>query len=163
MTVGPLPLWSFAVGVPHMATTCPDSFGSPRGVGHKPKSVAFMGRPDTASWHNGGPDGISTCLQVSAHSGEPFASIRARNLLSKELCRAALGDETVKSGPEVSFVDMALSLSSDRKRLTGWASGPDFLVFRPIGEVERIGPAADPGEEVAAPVASEIVSPNIDN
>jgi hypothetical protein len=133
------------------------------GVGHKEDALPPVRRPDTASWHNGGPDGISTCLQVSAHSGEPFPSIRARNLFSKEPCRAALGDEAVKSGPEVSFVDMALSLSSDRKRLTGWASGPDLFVFGPPGERERVGPAADPGEEVAAPVASEIVSPNIDN
>jgi hypothetical protein len=120
-------------------------------------------RADGASRDNGGPDGISCGRQVSAHSAEPFPSILARNLLSKQLCRAALGDEAVKSGPEVSFVDMALSLSSDRKRLTGWASGPDLIVVGPACEVERVGPAANPGEEVAASVASEVVSSNIDN
>lgn len=64
------------------------------------------------------PDGISAGLQVTANSGHPLPPILARNLLSKDRCRAALGDEAVKSGPEVSFVDMALPLSSDRKRLT---------------------------------------------
>lgn len=66
----------------------------------------------------GSPDGISCALQVSAYSGEPLAAILARNLFSKDDCRAALGDKRVKSGPEVSFVGMALALSRARKRLT---------------------------------------------
>jgi hypothetical protein len=106
-SVPPAALYSLVDGVPAI------------GVGHKPQPVPPVRRPDTASWHNGGPDGISTGLQVSAHSGEPFPSILARNLLSKQDCRTALGDEAVKSGPEVSFVGMATPLSSDRKRLTG--------------------------------------------
>jgi hypothetical protein len=158
---------SRAVGVAHIATACPDSFGSPReltlpffrsiassatgvcqrssailriatspaelpaslfpsfararlvGVGHKPQSFPTMWRTDATSRDNGTPAGISCRLQISAHSGEPLSPKRARNLLSKDDCRAALGDEVVKSGPEVSFVEIALSLSSDRKRLTG--------------------------------------------
>ena len=58
-------------------------------------------------------------LQVSAYSGEPLPAILARNLLSNDNWRPALGDEAVKSGPEVSFVDMAFPLSCARKRLTG--------------------------------------------
>ena len=55
-----------------------------------------------------------------ANSGHPLQPVLARNLVAspRTACRAALGDETVKSGPEVSFVDMALLASSDRKRLT---------------------------------------------
>ena len=68
----------------------------------------------------GGPDGISCSFQVSTNSGEPFASILARNLFSKHRCRPALGDKAVKSGPEVSLVGMAFPLSRARKRLT-WA------------------------------------------
>ena len=52
----------------------------------------------------GSPDGISERLQVSTYSGQPVSAIDARNLLSKEDCRAALGDELVKSGPEMALV-----------------------------------------------------------
>ncbi len=97
-----------------------------------------------------------------ANSGEPLPSILRRNLLSKDNCRAALGDERVKSGPEVSFVDMALSLSRDRKRLTGKAGGPDFTVGGPAREVEGVGPAANAGEEVALPVV-EVGGSNSEN
>ena len=119
-----------------------------------------MGRTDAASWQAGAPDGISIGLQVMANSGEPFTSIRARNLFSKDNCRAALGDEAVKSGPEVSFVDMALSLSSDRKRLTWHAGGPDFAIRGPAGELEGMGPAADSGEEVALSADGDVVEGN---
>jgi len=91
---------------------------SPLGVCHEEQAVADVRRPETASWQDGGPDGISAGLQVVANSGHPLPPVLARNLLSKDRCRAALGDEAVKSGPEVSFVDMAFSLSSRRKRLT---------------------------------------------
>jgi hypothetical protein len=89
------------------------------GVGHPEQSLSDVRRADARSAQIGGPDGISQCFQVSAYSGEPFTSILARNLLSKDRCRAALGDEAVKSGPEVSFVGMASPLSRARKRLTG--------------------------------------------
>jgi hypothetical protein len=77
-----------------------------------------MWETDARSWQIGGPDGISQTFQVNTYSGEPFAPILARNLLSKDRCRAALGDKAVKSGPEVSFVGRTLSASSARKRLT---------------------------------------------
>jgi hypothetical protein len=56
-------------------------------------------RADARSAQIGCPAGISQLFQVKANSGEPFTSILARNLLSKHRCRAALGDEVVKSGP----------------------------------------------------------------
>jgi len=85
---------------------------------HPEQPLADVRRTDARSREIGGPDGISQVLQVSAYSGEPFTSILARNLFSKHRCRAALGDETVKSGPEVALVGMASLLASDRKRLT---------------------------------------------
>jgi hypothetical protein len=84
-------------------------------------------------------------------------------LLSKQNWRAELGDEALKSGPEMSFVGMALPLSCDRKRLTGWASGPDGAVFGPAGVSEGASPDANPGEEMALGETSEVVSQNIDN
>jgi hypothetical protein len=123
--------------------------GSATGVGHEEHAVADVRRAEACSWQDGGPDGISIALQVVANSGHPFPAVLARNLLSKDRCRAALGDEAVKSGPEVSFVDMATLLSRDRKRLTGEARGPDGTGSRPAGEGESVRPAADAGEEVA--------------
>jgi hypothetical protein len=63
----------------------------------------------------------------------------------------------------VSFVVMALSLSSDRKRLTWTGAGPDGTVVWPSGKSEGVGPAADPGEEVALGVSGNVSSGNIDN
>jgi hypothetical protein len=133
------------------------------GVGHPDQPLPDVRRADARSAQIGGPDGISHCFQVSAYSGEPFTSILRRNLLSKDRCRTALGDEAVKSGPEVSFVGMALALSCARKRLTGTGAGPDGLVVGPAGEAERVGPAADPGEEMTLCVSLEVAGPNIDN
>jgi hypothetical protein len=89
------------------------------GVGHPEEALSDVRCAEARSREIGGPDGISQVLQVSANSGEPFASSLARNLLSKDRCRAALGDEAVKSGPEVSLIGMAKSASCARKRLTG--------------------------------------------
>jgi hypothetical protein len=88
------------------------------GVGDPEKPLPDVRRADARSRQIGAPDGISQVLQVNAYSGEPFTPIFARNLLSKDDWRPALGDECVKSGPEVSFVGMALALSRARKRLT---------------------------------------------
>ena len=63
----------------------------------------------------------------------------------------------------MSFVDMALSLSCDRKRLTWWAPGPDLTIGGETGETEGVRPSADSGEEVTLSKASEVVSGNIDN
>ena len=56
------------------------------GVGHGDKEEALpdVRRTDARRCKIGGPDGIARCFQVSAYSGEPRESIRARNLLSKE-------------------------------------------------------------------------------
>ena len=113
-------------------------------------------RADTRSRQIGGPDGISQTLQVSANSGEPFTSILRRNLLSKDRCRSALGDECVKSGPEVSLVGMTTSLSCARKRLTRTACGPDFSLGGPASEIERVRPSADSGEEMTLPKRSKL-------
>jgi hypothetical protein len=131
-------------------------------VGHPEQTVTPVGGADACSWQAGGPDGISIALQVSANSGEPLPPILRRNLLSKDRCRPADGDEAVKSGPEVSFVDMATLLSRDRKRLTWEAGGPDGTASGPAREVEGVRPAADAGEEVALPVV-EVGGSNSEN
>ena len=91
------------------------------GVGHADRApeepFAPMRRADGTSRQIGGPAGISCVFQVSANSGEPCPSSSARNLLSSDDCRAALGDEAVESGPEVARVGNALLTSCDRKWL----------------------------------------------
>jgi hypothetical protein len=118
-------------------------------------------RADARSAQIGGPAGISQCFQVSSYSGEPFTTISARNLFSKDHWRRALGDEAVKSGPDVALVGMAFSLSRARKRLTRAGAGPDGAA--PAGEVECVVPSADAGEEVDALVSGNVVRGNIGN
>ena len=86
---------------------------------HPEEPLPNVRRADARSRQIGGPDGISQVLQVSAYSGEPFASILARNLLSKDRWRAADFDESVPSGPEVPLIGVSLVQTSARKRLTG--------------------------------------------
>jgi hypothetical protein len=137
------------------------SCGPPRsfvsGVGHPVKPLSSVRRADARSAQIGSPDGISCSFQVSANSGEPFTSICSRNLFSKDRCRPALGDERVKSGPQVSFVGMAFSLSSARKRLTRTGAGPDRPFVWPAGEPERGAPSANPGEKMALCVSFEFI------
>src|SRR6185503_5725797 len=141
------PLFSTAVGVGQPASDAAPSRSMPPvclsvdlvlgppdgvfGVGHPCKALPDMRRADARNRQIGKPAGISPVFQVSAYSGTPFKSIRARNLLSKECCRAALGDKAVKSGPEVSFVGMAFPLSSARKRLTRAGGSPDGAAIWP--------------------------------
>lgn len=66
---------------------------------------------DARSAQIGGPDGISQCFQVSAYSGEPSPAICARNLLSNDDCRQALGDEVPHDRPQMAHVVGSASLS----------------------------------------------------
>ena len=66
----------------------------------------------------------------------------------------------MKSGPEVSFVDMALSLSCARKRLTWAAPGPDGAVF-PSGKLQGEVPSGDPREEMAAVVSRKVIGAHL--
>jgi hypothetical protein len=132
-------------------------------VRHPVQPLPPVRRSDARSAQIGSPDGISQVFHVKANSGEPFTSIRARNLLSKDDCRTALGDEVVKSGPKVALVGVTLALARARKRLTGTGACPDagdtFESCPPQGE----GPASDPGEEVALVVLGEFIGIHLQN
>ena len=78
----------------------------------------------------------------------------------KDCCRFALGDKAVKSGPEVSFVGMAFSLSCARKRLTWTTSGPDGA-GSPSGDLQGEIPSGDPSKEMAAVVSFKVISGNL--
>lgn len=103
---------------------------------------------DARSAQIGSPDGIAQCFQVSAYSVEPRPAVSARNLLSKDDWREALGDEATPLGPEVSLVVGAFASAGDGERLAGAGAGPDGPVVGPSGESERVAPDSDAGEEV---------------
>jgi hypothetical protein len=118
---------------------------------------------DARSAQIGGPEGISHSFQVSAYSGEPFPAILVRNLLSSDHWRVALGDEAVKSGPEVSLIGMASARSSARKRLTRTGTAPDGSGVGPSSEPKSKWPSADSSEEMALDIALEVIRSDIDN
>jgi hypothetical protein len=122
-----------------------------------------MRRAEARSAQIGGPAGISHVFQVSSYSGEPFPSVSACNLFSKDHWRVALGDEAEKSGPEMSFVLMAFVLSSARKRLTRTGACPDWAIVCPSCKSKRKAPSADAGEEMALGIAFEIIRSDINN
>jgi hypothetical protein len=111
----------------------------------------------------GGPNGIASVFQVSANSTEPFKSVTARNLLSKDNWRTALGDETMEGWPEVPPVSVAFSETDDRKRLTGAWTGPDGFVVTPSSETQGVGPSSDSSEEMDLREPFEIGGLNIND
>jgi len=114
-------------------------------------------RADPRSAQIGGPDAIAQCFHFSAYSGEPRPSSTARNLLSKDRCRSALGDEAVPLGPQMSSVICVSSFPGGTEGLAGTASGPDGPIVGPSGEAERVTPSADAGEEVALGVSGKVI------
>lgn len=113
-----------------------------------------MRRPDARSAQIGGPDCIPQCFQVSSYSGEPNAPILARNLLSKDNWRLALGDKSVELGPQMALVGGSATLAGGAEGLTGAAPGPDGA--GPAGEIESIRPASNTREEMTLTEADKI-------
>jgi len=81
------------------------------GVGHPVEPLSDVRCALARSAQIGGPDRISQCFQVSTYRGEPVPSSTARNLLSKDCCRLALGDELGEGWPEVPLVGGAEALA----------------------------------------------------
>ena len=114
----------------------------------KEKPLSKVRRTDPRSAQISGPDGVSQRFHVSTYSGEPRPAIRARNLLSKDRCRPALGDEAQPLRPKMASVICSGSPAGARKRLARTRAGPDGPVVGPPGEFECKRPPADPGEEM---------------
>jgi hypothetical protein len=95
-----VPAWCLLSGLCRVAVALAVFFASPTtGVGHPEQSLSDVRRADARSAQIGCPDFIAQCFQVNTYSGEPFTSIAARNLLSNDDCRPALGDESQEVGP----------------------------------------------------------------
>jgi hypothetical protein len=131
------------------------------GVGHSAKvePVALVRGADRASWQSGGPDGIAKLRQISPHSGEPFTPKRARNLFSKQVWRAPVGDEAVKDGPEMPMVGCALQFAADGEGLAWQRACPAGEVLT-SGELESDGPEAEPGEPVTLLKSGDVIWAN---
>jgi hypothetical protein len=126
------------------------------GVGHPEQPLPDVGCARARSAQIGGPDGITQCFQVSAYSGEPSMSSLARNLLSKDDWRIALGDEASKVGPEMTGVRFPLPFAGDREGLAGTAPGPDGSIVGPSRESECMRPPSNACKEVKLGVAREV-------
>ena len=90
------------------------------GVGHEPDSVPAVRSADARSRQNRCPAGVACSFQVSLNKVEPSKSVRACNLLAKDMLRAALADEIEGDGPKVSFVVGSKSFAGAGKGLA-WA------------------------------------------
>jgi hypothetical protein len=129
----------------------------------KPETLTDVRGADARSAQICRPNGVARCFHVSAYSVEPAEAVLACNLLSKDNWRAALVDEHVEGGPEVSLVVKAFALSGGAEGLAGTASGPDGPGVIPSGETEGMGPDADTGEEVALGVAAQVCRSHVPN
>jgi len=122
-----------------------------------------MRSADAASWKYGRPAGVALAFQVSENSVDPAPSNSRLNLLSKDDCRAALGDERKPRRPQVAFVIGRLTRSGGAERLAGATSCPNRSVVGPSSEPERVGPAADPGEEMGLLVSRQVAGPHVND
>jgi hypothetical protein len=145
----------------------PSALSVVRGVGHVAgdpvEPLSNVRGVDRESRNIDRPPGVASCFQISSNSVEPSVPSLSRNLFSHDDRGAAGGDEAVEVGPEVSGVVNSGAFACDRERLAGATARPHRSVVGPPGKAEGVGPAADPGEEVALGKASEFIRGNIDN
>jgi hypothetical protein len=175
-----LSLWSRAVGVANAAicaaafksklcpAVCPVSRSSCKARSlywraAEPSSLSDMGRADAASWKYGRPAGVAFLFQVRENKVEPAPANCRLNLLSKNDCRAALGDERKPRRPQVASVIGRLSRAGCGEGLAGARACPNRSVIGPAGESEGNGPSADAGEEMALSVSGKIVRPHVND
>lgn len=115
-----------------------------------------MRRTDAVCAQYRRPDGVAFSLQVCRNSIEPAPSNRGFNLFANDDVRMALADEPDPFRPKVTAVRMCRLSTGGAEGLTGTASGPDGEGIVPSGEPESVGPAADPGKEVALVETAEV-------
>jgi hypothetical protein len=116
---------------------------------------------DATSWQYGRPAGVAFAFQVSANKIEPAPSKRRFNLLSKDCCRAPLGDERKPARPQVTLVIGRLACAGCREGLAGAGTCPNRSVIGPAGKPKRDRPSADAGEEVALGVSAQVVGAHV--
>jgi len=133
------------------------------GVGHPEQSLSDVRRADAVCSQYNRPAGVTFRFQVCRYSIEPTFSNRACNLFAKDMLRLALADELVPDRPEVAGISFGELVSCKGEWLAGARPRPHGAVFWPSCELEREGPAADPGKKVVLNKSSKVVCCNICN
>jgi hypothetical protein len=82
------------------------------------------------------PEGVTHAFQVSVYKVDPSVDSLARNLLSKDDCRAALFDKVVEGGPQVPLVSKPSAFACRAERLARAAPGPHGAIVWPSGETQ---------------------------
>ena len=132
-----------------------DAVGQP----DKVETLADMRAAEARSAQIRSPKGVTRSFHVSRYKIEPVE--RACNLLAKDDCRTALGDELEPDGPQVPLVVEALLLSRRAEWLAGAGTGPNRSVVTPSGASQGVAPDPDSGEEMALREGSKVIGCNL--
>ena len=130
-------------------------------VAHKPEAISEVVRTRARGLDRDCPHGVAHGFQITSHKSEPLSS--TRNLLSKDLCRASLGDKLSPDRPEMTVVGEAFLLAREREGLAGAGAGPDRAIIGEAGEPESSTPSAESGKEMTLSEPGEFNRSNIDN
>ena len=158
-----LPHFSFALRRRAAFFSMSPLFSCRVGVAQPVIAISDIRRTDARSRERNRPDGVIQGFQVSLYKVDPRICVFARNLLSKEDCRAALADEFVPDGPQMALVVEAFAFTGGAERLARAGSSPNRSGVVPSGTSECVTPTPDAGEEVALRVSSQVVGSNVDN
>jgi hypothetical protein len=127
----------------------PFSASAAVGVGHPVEPVSDVRSTDARRRERDRPDPVSQAFQVILYKVDPSICVFARNLLSKDDCRAALADEPVEVRPEVPLVSKPSSFACRAERLARTGTSPNRSIVWPAGAAKRERPDADTGKEMA--------------
>jgi hypothetical protein len=141
------------------------AFGSVQGDSAEEEPLADVRGTDARSRQIGRRDGVRCRFQVSRQSVEPrpasralsrcssctanrSENCRARDLLAEDELRAAGCDEPQECWGEMAVIVLSLPLPGLAEWLAGRRTGPHGQILRYTRESQRMGPAADSGEEM---------------
>jgi hypothetical protein len=131
------------------------------GVCHPVEAVSDVRSTDARSRERDRPDPVSHGFQVSLYKVDPRVCVLARNLLSKDDCRAALLDEPEPGWPKVPLVIKPCAFACRAERLAWTGAGPDGAVVGPSCASKRTAPDTDAREKMALSVRPEVVRRDI--
>ena len=131
------------------------------GVGHPIKPVSDVRRTDARRRERDRPEGVTQGFQVSVYKVDPRIAVFARNLLSKDDCRAALFDEVLEGWPQMPLVIKPSSFACRAERLARTGTSPNRSVVCPAGRSQGMGPDANAGEKVALRETAQVARVDI--